>query len=187
MGDLFHPDVPDWYIIKTLVTAKSAHEHTFLFLTKRPQRAIHFFKLGKSAISGEPFNTPPNLYVGVSVENQAAAEERIPLLLEIPTAVRFVSIEPMLGSVNLKQAVDFYLHTRRPWSPPTKSIYPFIDWVICGAETGPGARPMNLAWARDLRDQCQRAGVPFFFKSAGPGKPIPPDLMIREVPQCQNV
>ena len=100
-------------------------------------------------------------------------KKRIPILLETPAAVRFVSIEPMLGRVLLTSYDEM------------QTIQSELGWVICGAETGPGARQMDLAWARDLRDQCREAGVPFFFKSAGPGNEIPPDLMIRERPKVK--
>jgi protein gp37 len=121
----------------------------------------------------------PNVWLGVSVENQAAADERIPLLLQTPAGVRFISAEPLLGTVELCrylgfqhedeigiENVDQSLHEARalgmhdPWVRG-------LDWVICGGESGPGARPMHPDWARSLRDQCQAAGVPFFFKQWG--------------------
>jgi protein gp37 len=117
------------------------------------------------------FHQIENLHLGVSVEDQATAEERIPLLLQTPAAVRFVSAEPLLGGVNLRDLprpaprvgkfdalLAFTLDGR--WSS-------HLDWVICGGESGPGARPMHPDWARGLRDQCVAAGVPFFFKQWG--------------------
>lgn len=106
----------------------------------------------------------PNLWLGVTAENQQRAEERIPTLLEIPAAKRFVSVEPMLGPVNLEFNISL-VH-------PDNEGYGIeaikgLDWIICGGETGPGARPMHPDWARRLRDQCQAAGTPFFFKSWG--------------------
>ncbi len=92
----------------------------------------------------------PNVWLGVSVENQKAADERIPLLLETPAAVRFLSCEPLLGPVSLE-----YDGLRE------------LDWVICGGESGPGARPMHPDWARALRDQCATAAVAFFHKQNG--------------------
>jgi len=96
----------------------------------------------------------PNVWMGVSVENQEYADERIPLLLKLPAAVRFISYEPALGPVNLSAFL----------TEPTR-----LDWVICGGESGPGYRPMDVQWARDVRNQCHAAGVAFFFKqSAAP-------------------
>jgi hypothetical protein len=113
----------------------------------------------------------PNVWLGVSVENQAAADERIPELLATPAAVRFLSCEPLLGSVDLRTVrrtpmpIDALTGT---WSvagnrPPQQ---PRISWVIAGCESGPGARPCDVAWLRSLRDQCAGAGVPFFLKQA---------------------
>jgi protein gp37 len=104
------------------------------------------------------------LWLGVTAENQARADERIPILLQIQAAVRFVSYEPGLGPVSLtdqawwdhRYTYDFIPGARRP-----------LDWVICGGETGPGARPMHPDWVRSLKAQCQAAGVAFFFKGWG--------------------
>ena len=106
----------------------------------------------------------PNVWLGTTVENQRH-DDRIIALQQIPAAVRFVSFEPLLGPF------DFL----PPWLR-------FIDWAICGGETGPGARPMDLEWARSLRDQLRTAGVPFFFKKVGGGREIPDDLNVREFP-----
>ena len=89
----------------------------------------------------------PNVWIAVTAEDQQRANERVPLLLQIPAAVRFVSVEPMLETVDLS------------------SWLPCLDWVICGCETGPQARPMEADWVRDLRDECTAAGVPFFLKA----------------------
>jgi len=98
-----------------------------------------------------------NVWLGVSVEDQAAADERISYLLNCPAAVRFVSCEPLLGAPNLSEWLWKTPHIDRSR----------LDWVIVGGETGPRARPMHPDWARSIRDQCQAAGVPFFFKSFG--------------------
>jgi protein gp37 len=115
----------------------------------------------------------PNLWLGVSVENQAAADERIPLLLQTPAAVRFISAEPLLEPVLLDrigEEPEGYLDALRGFvscdGRGTKGIAT-LDWVICGGESGPGARPMHPDWARSLRDQCAAASVPFFFKQWG--------------------
>ena len=109
----------------------------------------------------------------------------MPSLIDIPAAVHFVSVEPMLGPVRLDTQYRRQMGGR-PAYPCTESYLFDLDWVICGGETGPGARPMNLEWARDLRDQCKAAGVPFFFKQVGGGRPIPADLQIREFPQSRE-
>jgi protein gp37 len=98
----------------------------------------------------------PNVQLGVSIERQKEADERIPLLLQTPAAVRFISAEPLLGPLD----VQLWMLT-----------YPSLDWVIVGGESGPGARPMHPVWARSLRDQCAAAGVPFFFKQWGEWEP----------------
>ena len=111
--------------------------------------------------------------------------------MKIPAARRFVSVEPMLEAVNLEDvrftySLGFFGDALRWHHLPYESKsedYPALDWVICGAETGPGARPMDLQWARDLRDQCQAARVPFFFKKCSPKQKTPDDLMIREFPR----
>lgn len=95
----------------------------------------------------------PNVWLGVSVEDQKTADERIPLLLQMPAAVRFIRAEPLLGAIDI-EAVP-YVNSET------------LDWVIVGGESGPGARPMHPDWARSLRDQCVAAGVPFFFKQWG--------------------
>jgi protein gp37 len=128
----------------------------------------------------------PNVWLGTSVEDQTRADERIPELLETPAAVRFLSCEPMLGPLDLA-SIDLpggwqevfplgqeYLgrpHVDDDGAPMTR-----IDWVICGGESGLGARPMHPDWARSLRDQCAAAGVPFFFKQWGEWAPLPAAL-----------
>jgi protein gp37 len=114
-----------------------------------------------------------NVWLGVSVENQKAADERIPLLLKTPAAVRFISAEPLLRHVSLEELLSVsgigrYLNAlSNAGVDPGAEIATRLDWVICGGESGPGARPMHPAWACSLRDQCVAAGVPFFFKQWG--------------------
>lgn len=174
MGDLFHKDVPTGDIWDTLCVMRDLPRHTFQVLTKRPER---FFDLQKRTSF---FSFPPakNIWFGVTAENRARADERIPTLLQIPAAVRFVSVEPMLGPVDIGKWLYGYHQTHRDGTQqyPSGHIplplsgcktihsHPPLDWVICGPETGPGARKMEIQWARDLRDQCEAAGVPFFFK-----------------------
>lgn len=116
----------------------------WLLLTKRPTKIAQLVPW--SAV------WPPNVWIGTTVENQEWAERRIPHLLALPAVVRFISAEPLLGPLDLRQ----YLASARR-----------IDWVIAGGESGAAARPMNVAWVRDLRDQCIAAGVPFHFKQWG--------------------
>jgi protein gp37 len=129
----------------------------------------------------------PNVQLGVTAENQARANERIPILLQIPAAVRFVSVEPMLGAVNLERWMwPTHWHHDSKYQTPEEAIAAgayaekkpqalvsadarFLNWVICGAETGPGARFMRHRWAEILRDQCRDANVPFFFKRDSDG------------------
>ena len=116
----------------------------------------------------------PNVWLGVSVEDQATAAARIPLLLQTPAAKRFVSYEPALGPVDFSA---FGVHASREepsigaWHTPAGQLVlgarPMLDWLICGGESGPGARPMHPDWARSARDQCVAAGIPFFFKQWG--------------------
>jgi protein gp37 len=158
MGDLFHDDVPSSDIVDVFAIMERAKWHTCCVLTKRPRR------MHKLLSSWEIYEAPPNIWLGVSVEDQKATDERIPILLQAPAALRFVSVEPMLGPVDLE-----CVNREGCWHTDAlcRGDDAHIDWVICGGETGPGARPMHPDWARSLRDQCQAAGVPFFFKGWG--------------------
>ncbi|MDQ2874402.1 MAG: phage Gp37/Gp68 family protein [Actinomycetota bacterium] len=196
MSDLFHDDVPDEYIARVWQVMASTPQHTYQILTKRharmrawvnrcavspagwithdgtdpagaydgtgqivgyPEEPEHPAWWGTGRHGGKPRHKPqpvargwplPNVWLGVSVEDQKWADIRIPALLETPAAVRFLSCEPLLGPVD---GLDL----------------DGIGWLIAGGESGPGARPMRPAWATSLRDQCQAAGVPFFFKQWG--------------------
>jgi len=154
MSDLFHEDVPDVFIYDVFGRMMLAKHHTFQVLTKRPERMAKLLT----------HSLPTNIWLGVSVENQATADERIPLLLKTPAAVRFISAEPLLAPVDLTK------HCFRVDGPGLFShgtFGDFIQWVICGGESGPGARPFDLDWGRFLRDQCKSNGVPFFMKQLG--------------------
>lgn len=150
----------------------------WLLLTKRPERIMELVPDGWRA------TFPPNVWIGTSVENQATADERIPHLLRVPARVRFLSMEPLLGPVDLDTIAGSrfgvpgcYSPLLGEWWPALgdadleyqrrETDLPRIDWVIVGGESGPKARPMHPEWARSLRDQCRRAGVPFFFKQWG--------------------
>jgi len=161
MSDFFHVGVPFSFQCEILQVIGKCPQHTFMILTKRTEQ----LELWNYAAGWHPY---PNLWLGVTVENQEQADKRIPVLLETPAAVRFVSVEPMLGPVQIRDQ----LHEQWPTNADVHQVRdtrPPLDWVICGAETGPGARPMDLDWARDLRDQCAAAGVPFFFKRDSDG------------------
>jgi hypothetical protein len=116
---------------------------------------------------GIPRDSEPlsNVWFGVSVEDQKTADERIPLLLQTPAAVRWISYEPALGPVNLRKYLE--------QDPDPGQHHELLDWVVCGGESGPKARPMHPEWARAVRDQCQANGVPVFFKQWGAWVPHP--------------
>lgn len=171
MSDLFHEDVPDEFIDQVFAIMARAPQHTFQILTKRPARALAFLKddVREDYITDywradEPDRETwslmlplKNVWLGVSVEDQPTADERIPLLLQTPAAVRFLSCEPLLGPIDLQR-------TNR-W--PAAEYITQIDWVIAGGESGPKARPSHPDWFRSLREQCAAASVPFFFKQWG--------------------
>ncbi|MBE0663775.1 MAG: phage Gp37/Gp68 family protein [Bacteroidales bacterium] len=148
MSDLFHENVTDVFIREVLYAIKKCPQHTFQILTKRPQRAVEFLRRNNITI------LPGNVWFGVSAEDQEQAEFRIPYLLKIPAHIRFISAEPLLGSIDL-----------------TSFLNPKLNWIIAGGETGPASRPMHPDWVRSLRNQCQQSNTPFFFKSWGEFKP----------------
>ena len=151
MSDLFHARVPRDFIISVWDVMAQTPQHTYQILTKRPERAARVL----AAIAGRDLWPLPltNVWLGVSVENQEQVDRRIPALLDTAASLRWISAEPLLGSVDLS-----------PYLPD-------LDWVVCGGESGPRARIMAPAWARSLRDQCTGAGVPFFFKQWGAWAP----------------
>lgn len=163
MSDLFHELVPFEFIGKVFYVMSKASKHTFQVLTKRPERMLEFYAwMQASSTSHEIYREGdfPNVWLGVSCEDQRTANERIPLLLETPAAVRFLSCEPLLGEINL----GLYGTVPKTVSPQYRLTYQMLDWVIAGGESGPNFRKMDLDWARSLRDQCVNANVPFFYK-----------------------
>jgi protein gp37 len=138
MSDLFHHAVPDEFVLRVFETMRRAHWHTFQVLTKRSERL---------AVMANDLTWPENVWSGVSVENHEYLY-RIDHLRPVPAAVRFLSLEPLLG-------------------PLPRLNLDGINWVIVGGESGPGARPMNRDWVLDIHRQCETAGVPFFFKQWG--------------------
>lgn len=172
MSDLFHPGVSFQQIATVFGIMAAAERHTFQVLTKRPERMVEFFEwlkptspdfwhehwtcfalaateLGSKRVEHRPVWPLPNVWLGVSVENQTAADTRIPLLLQAPAQVRWISAEPLLGPLDLSGHLGG------------------LDWVVVGGESGTGARPMHPDWARSIRNQCVEAGVAFHFKQWG--------------------
>jgi protein gp37 len=209
MGDLFHEDVPTAFLDRVFAVMALCPQHTFMLLTKRGERMQHYLSsepesaINDAAAAFAMYDDMPdvewplpNVGLGVTVEDQPRAEQRIPVLLDTPAAFRFVSVEPMLGAVDLRSSLDTCWWRCRTCGTEALAIMdsptcdcippdyaedgepvadwvnlPALDWVICGGETGPGARPMYPDWARSLRDQCADAGVPFFLKQmGGPGR-----------------
>ena len=202
MSDLFHEDVPDEFIDRVFSVMALARRHAFLVLTKRPERMRQYMtgatrfestreqtingaiwsalgtKIGSTIKHGGDWRCAwplPNVWLGVSVEDQATADARIPLLLQTPAAIRFVSYEPALGPV------DFSWMLSRGWCPehdfdgggcsgPCAALEGRghrLHWVIVGGESGKGARPFNIEWARSVVCQGRAAGVPVFVKQIG--------------------
>lgn len=175
MGDLFHVSVKNEWIDLVFAAAAIYSQHTFMMLTKRPSRMLQYMSAGDelwcdrwprsmAQICGEcePTIFPlRNVWLGVTAENQEQANKRIPVLLDTPAAKRFVSIEPMIGPVDLYRGGFTFLEKL---TSPSGRKYDCLDWVICGPENGPHKRPFNLDWARRVRDDCAAAGVPFWYK-----------------------
>lgn len=187
MSDLFHKDVPDEFLAEVFAVMAVASRHTFQILTKRHGRMRSLLSSTefKGEVAGLAARTwhdnyrgydshdlavwpLPNVWFGVSVEDQARANLRIPALLETPAAVRFLSCEPLLGPVDLGYGEPCD-HSRATCEEI--GCWRALDWVIVGGESGAGARPMHPEWARSLRDQCDAAGVPFLFKQWGEWAP----------------
>lgn len=186
LADWLDDEVSIEWLARLLELIHSTPQLDWLLLTKRPenwkQRMIDAVVKLKTSywvyewIGGK---APANVWMGTTVEDQAEADKRIPVLLSIPARVRFLSCEPLLGAVDLT-GVEFGNHTRQSCLTPTYmgrlGFAAKVDWVICGGESGHGdkIRPMHPEWARSLRDQCATAGVPFFFKQWGEWLPCAP-------------
>ncbi len=157
MGDLFHGDVPFSHVDQVFNAAFHAPQHIYIILTKRPLRMQQYFEScrerGIPVLHWERHGL--KLWKGVTAENQNRADKRIPILLQIPAKVRFVSVEPMLERIDL----ECFPETGCPSDHLDR-----LSWVICGGESGPNRRPAKTDWIRDLKDQCVNAGVPFFLK-----------------------
>ena len=161
MSDLFHEAVPDEFIDQVFDAMVEADQHGYQVLTKRPQRMQRWVTNYLRHLKPEII---AHVWLGVSVEDQRTADERIPILLATPAAVRWVSAEPLLGPVDLCHsdmvAVEHFLKTGQ-------TIAHGLDWVVVGGESGPQARPTDLAWIRSIVRQCQAAGIPVFVKQLG--------------------
>jgi protein gp37 len=155
-NDLFHEAAPVNFLEDALAVMTNCPQHTFLVLTKRAQR-LNLMTSDRLRVSRTDTWPITNLWLGLTVCNQQEADEKIPVFLQVP-GKKFLSLEPLLGPVDLVAA---------RYKAVTEGATGSIDAVFLGGETGPGARPMQIEWARSIRDQCQSAGVPFFLKSLG--------------------
>ncbi|SHF00929.1 protein gp37 [Kaistia soli DSM 19436] len=197
MGDLFHESVPDEWVDRIFAIMALAPQHTFQVLTKRSARMRAYFAsdvgglgrrvgidLASANMVMEGVIPPcrairlplPNVWLGISAEDQRRADERVPDLLATPAAVRFVSAEPLLGGIDFTSIPDGVVDGIPIAFNALSSVYdvaPHIDWIIVGGESGPGARPTHPDWARSIRDQCAAADVPFFFKQWGEFRIVP--------------
>lgn len=203
MTDLFHHDIPDKFIEQVFVESGMHKKHQFQFLTKRPDRMKQF--LAKTFAG----NFTRNEWLGVSAENQKFFDKRVRVLLQIPTAVRWVSIEPMLGPIELVSNLPVrrrYLGEficRSCEDDPGKfecdccwhdtkvdRVTGGIDWIVLGCESGPKRRPCELQWMIDVVHQCKEAGVAVFVKQVSINDKVshdmeqwPEELRVREYPQ----
>lgn len=197
MTDLFMDEHTDWMLDRVFATMALAHHHTFQVLTKRAGRMREYVSalrgtsgwdtkrtldtltrvpgrkrgdtihdsiehFGKAIAAGLP-----NVWLGVSAENQERADERIPDLLATPAAVRFVSAEPLLGPVNLERLRRWRRGDLNTYGAEILEDRPGLDWIIAGGESGPGARPCDVSWIRSIKDQCADAGAACFVKQLG--------------------
>ncbi|MFE7535250.1 DUF5131 family protein [Streptomyces rhizosphaericola] len=250
MSDLFHAKVTSEFIAQAFAIMALTPQHTYQLLTKRHARLrsllsdpafqiqvlvwAHRLKDDEHEPSWDPGNRTltnwplPNVHLGVSVEDQKRADLRIPALLDTPAAVRFLSMEPLIGPVDLcgpivpsrgRPRLTYWLDGRPGYSDPVPTgtgiemcsltTGPRLDWVIVGGESGPGARPMDPAWAAQIVQECQHSKVPVFVKQLGTiwardtywaGKSVaahgdtkggdpthwPAELRVREYPQTQR-
>ena len=215
MSDLFHCDVSDEFIDRVFAVMSIASHHTFQILTKRPGRmrdyacaADRLERIREAAvalhgdvdpIAAVPLWPLPNVWLGVSVEDQAAADERIPQLMTTPAAIHWVSAEPLLGPLDLTriQLTGGLIDALVGAEVATGSVvrrWPGLDWVIVGAESGSKARPMRNDWAASIVAQCQGVHVPVLVKqlSGNGGRPIknleafPAALRVRQYPEPEQ-
>jgi len=185
MSDLFHESVPFEFIDKVCGMTHACAQHTFQILTKRPIRMVEY-DYWRAANNPHAPAWPSNVWLGVSVEDQKTADERVPLLIQTPAAVHWVSYEPAIKAVDFRFQKRGYLRERISTNP-SESLVP-IDWVVAGGESGPHARPSHPDWFRSAKQQCGDAGIPLFMKQITekgrkiPFEQWPEDLQIREFP-----
>jgi protein gp37 len=213
MSDLFHPDIPFQFIWKCYVLMSEHPRHTFQVLTKRPERRLEFYKwMAEEMKDFGGLQVQKHIWEGTSAGTQKALDERAPYIMELktmfPELVVWLSMEPLLESINLEKLLipcsyycdhdeegfanwmeehpdangeDYYFSNHHPDKPK-------LDWVVVGAESGPKARPMQIDWAKKIKDDCKQANVAFYMKQICiKGKKIkyedfPEDLKIREYP-----
>jgi protein gp37 len=184
LSDWLDDEVPVEWLVELLEAIHICRNLDFLLLTKRPQnflprmqaalqtdKARTSMQLGCQIANWITGHRWKNVWIGTTAENQEWADKRIPLLLDIPASIRFLSCEPLLGPLDLTPLIvgeGSLMHVA------TNSRMAGIHWIICGGESGPHARPMHPKWARTLRDQCAQADVPFFFKQWGEWLPLTP-------------
>ncbi|MDQ7818722.1 MAG: phage Gp37/Gp68 family protein [Melioribacteraceae bacterium] len=159
MSDLFHPQVPFSFVNDIMSVIEQCPQHKFIILTKRPENALRYTQESNYTFEAN------NIWLGVSIEDQQTADERIPLLLQIPANIRFISAEPLIGDINLEVWIHKCL---------TNGCGDKIDWVIVGGESGKSARPLHPDWVRSIRDNCKALGIKFFFKQWGNNVFVPP-------------
>lgn len=163
MSDLFHEKLSFEFIDAVFSVMSDIDWHIYQVLTKRPERMAEFYKW-KEQEFGIPWVPKDNVWVGVSAEDQKTYDERVPILLQLKTPVRFVSLEPLLGPI------DMWLMGTAPdaWGyQGYTNMYNLLHWVIVGGESGPNARPMHAHWAKSIQMQCKDVDIPFFFKQWG--------------------
>ena len=168
MSDSFHEDLDDVRIYQMFLMVEHNPKHVFIFVTKRAKRAKEI--LNKYCAEHREGRAIPNLWLLVTIENRKTADERLPHLLETRAKVRGLSIEPLLERLDFPELFsvdgDLAVHVAKHVSSIGFPI-DFIDWVIVGGESGPGARPMHPDWVREIRDVCENTFTPFFFKQWG--------------------
>lgn len=176
MTDLFGEWVKDEWIDKVFSYIAAAPWHTFQLLTKRPERAIAYFNrpsLSQRIMEAGNLVCKPelplkNVWFGVTTENQGMADKRIPLLLQIPAAVRWLSVEPLLEQIDLSTVFGLYEYDEGKFALKVGSRWANSpDWVVIGGESGSGARPLPIEWIEGVSQQCQDAGIPVFIKQLG--------------------
>lgn len=214
MSDLFHSGVSDGFIARVFAVMAACPHHTFQVLTKRHARmrsllndagwfaeVAQQYRMLETGIEPEGLPWPsPNVWMGVSCEDQKWADIRIPALLDTPAAVRWISAEPILGPIDLTGRLGdcacdggyTYEMSCGAVHEPGCGDSDGLDWAVLGGESGPGARPMDLQWARSIIGQCRESGVPVFVKQLGSAagmrdhhdmETFPADLQVREFPE----